>query len=87
MDLLAKKVQWESLTTHAVDKFIDCFCKADHKTLLLMRTPTQLAEHGGIELLHAQSLLFYMLDILVQVYKLPKEKSECQPGHKTLALQ
>lgn len=52
-----------------------------------MRTPTQLAEHGGIELLHAQSLLFYMLDILVQVYKLPKEKSEYQPGHKTLALQ
>ena len=69
----------------AVAKTKGCSQSPD-KAPLLKITPTQLTEHGEVELVPTWSLHPYVLTSLVQegTQLLPKEKHKHQPHHKTL---
>lgn len=48
IELLTEAFSWES--TNNPDYFQDCSLQPDGNVLLLKKTPTQLTEHGDIEL-------------------------------------
>ena len=50
IELLAKGAQQEHSNKPAFCKTISCSPQTDHKALLLKATPTQLIEHGELDL-------------------------------------
>lgn len=71
-------------TTQAISKSVDGSPKTDSKALLMKTKPTQLMEHGEVELVSTKDLYHYGLIFMVLEVLCMLQKKKCKHQHSDI---